>query len=318
MMRTYERAYNERDKTDSGAYVAEYMRNFLEANRSPASTPNTATCRNCCPASRSTKSTPTRAARFPATPASWWSTPARPRTPARPTGDAAAGGARRGRAGEVIAARGKGRRRRSLMDASRPRRQHRRRKTRDKALGTDPLTLSNGVKVILKPTDFRNDQVLMSAARFGGQSLFDDADIVNARYATPSSPHGPEGLSPLDMRKVLAGKAAAVTHGLGNRLHVVAGTAGATDIETMLQMVWLRFDGVRRDEDLYKSFIGKQIEAGAQPPGAAGRAFGDTVVATLYNNNPRAPRALRPEDFAQHHLDRASRSTASASRAPRA
>jgi zinc protease len=130
--------------------------------------------------------------------------------------------------------------------------------------------------------------------------------MYNARYAdTIVAAMGLKDFSPLDMRKILAGKAAAVSAGLGNNTDVVAGTAGATDIETMLQMVWLKFAGVRRDEDLYKSFIGKQIEAGAQPRLQPGARFGDVLVSTLYGDNPRAPRALRPEDFASIDLDRA-------------
>jgi hypothetical protein len=75
---------------------------------------------------------------------------------------------------------------------------------------------------------FRNDQVLMSAARFGGQSLFDDPGHVQR----PLRRHhrrrmGLKDFSPLDMRKILAGKAAAVSAGLGNYTDVVAGTAGA-------------------------------------------------------------------------------------------
>jgi zinc protease len=73
----------------------------------------------------------------------------------------------------------------------------------------------------------------------------------------------------------------------------------------MLQMVWLKFAGVRRDEDLYKSFIGKQIELARNRAVAAGRPVRRRLVTTLYNNNPRAPRALRPEDFASIDLDRA-------------
>jgi zinc protease len=96
-----------------------------------------------------------------------------------------------------------------------------------------------------------------------------------------------------------------VSAGLGNNTDVVAGTAGATDVETMLQMVWLKFAGVRRDEDLYKSFIGKQTELARNRLSQPGALFGDTVLATLYDNNPRAPRALRPEDINKIDLDRA-------------
>jgi zinc protease len=146
----------------------------------------------------------------------------------------------------------------------------------------------------------------MSAARFGGQSLFDDKDMFSARYAdTIVAAMGLKDFSPLDLRKVLAGKAAAVSAGLGNNTDVVAGTAGASDVETMLQMVWLKFAGVRRDEDLYKSFIGRQMELARNRLSQPGAMFGDTVQATLYGNNPRAPRALRPEDIPRIDLDRA-------------
>jgi zinc protease len=177
----------------------------------------------------------------------------------------------------------------------------------DKALGLTRLTLSNGVKVILKPTDFRNDQVVMSAVRFGGQSVFGDKDILNARYANAIvSSMGLKDLTPLDMGKVLAGKAASVNVGLGSYTDYVGGSAGAGrgDIETMLQLVWLRFAGVRRDEDLYRSFIGKQVELARNRLAQPGARFGDTVAATLYNNNPWAPRALTPDEFSRLSLDR--------------
>jgi zinc protease len=175
----------------------------------------------------------------------------------------------------------------------------------DKRLGLTHLTLSNGVKVILKATDFRNDQVVMSAARFGGQSLYGDADIVNARYASAIvASMGVKDYSPLDLSKVLAGKAAAVTMGLSGYSEVLGASSGATDIETMLQLLWLRFDTVRRDDDLFKSFIGKQVEAARNRLAQPGARFGDTVVSALYNNHPRAPRPLRPEEFGQISLER--------------
>jgi zinc protease len=175
----------------------------------------------------------------------------------------------------------------------------------DKALGLTTLTLSNGVKVVLKPTDFNNDQVLMGATRFGGQGLFDDKDILNARFAnTIVESMGIKDLAPLDVGKVLAGKAASVRTSIGTYTDNVAGAAGASDVETMLQMVWLRFGGVRRDENLYKSFIGKQMEFARNRLSQPAAVFGDTVQAALYNNHPRAPRALKPEEYSQLSLDR--------------
>ncbi|HEX8038489.1 MAG TPA: pitrilysin family protein, partial [Chryseosolibacter sp.] len=74
------------------------------------------------------------------------------------------------------------------------------------ALGLTTLALSNGVQVMLKPTDFKNDQVILSATRFGGQYNYDPTERVNAEYAAALvSQMGIGNFSPLDLRKVLAG-----------------------------------------------------------------------------------------------------------------
>jgi zinc protease len=305
VMRTYERAYNERDKTDSGAHAAEYIRNFLEGESIPGIENEYRYATELLPGitvdeinAYARRTIPQDSGKLVI-----YTGPAK-EDAALPTGEqllAAVSSAERREVKahdeKAVAA--------QLMD-KRPSPGSIVGESRDERLGTTRLVLSNGVKVILKPTSFRNDQVLMSAARFGGQSLFDTKDMYNARYAdTIVAAMGLKDFSPLDMRKILAGKAAAVSAGLGNNTDVVAGTAGATDVETMLQMVWLKFAGVRRDEDLYKSFIGKQMELARNRAAQPGAQFGDVLVSTLYGDNPRAPRALRPEDFASIDLDRA-------------
>jgi zinc protease len=305
MMRTYERVYNERDKTDSAVHASEYMRNFLEGESIPGIENEYRYVSELLPGitldeinAYARRTIPLDSGKLVV-----YTGPAK-QDAAVPTGAqllAAVSAAERrdvkARDEKAVAAR--------LMDQP-PAAGSIVEEIRDEQLGTTRLVLSNGVKVILKPTSFRNDQVLMSAARFGGQSLFDTKDMLNARYAdTIVAAMGLKDFSPLDMRKILAGKSAAVSAGLGNNTDVVAGTAGATDIETMLQMVWLKFAGVRRDEDLYKSFIGKQIELARNRASQPGAQFGDVLVSTLYGNNPRAPRAPRPEDFASINLDRA-------------
>ena len=175
----------------------------------------------------------------------------------------------------------------------------------DPALGLTRLTLSNGVKVILKPTDFRNDQVVMSAVRFGGQSLFDDKDILNARYANAIvGTMGVASFAPLEVQKILAGKAASVSIGLNNYTEGIAGSAGSTDIETMLQLVYLKMTAVRRDENLFKSYIARQAEAARINMAQPESVFREAVVSTIYDNNPRVPKVPRPEDFAKLSLDR--------------
>jgi zinc protease len=178
--------------------------------------------------------------------------------------------------------------------------------TEDKRLGLTTLMLSNGVKVILKPTDFRNDQVMIAANRYGGESLFDAPDILNARYAsTIAASMGTGAYSPLELAGILAGKSASAGASLNNYTEGVRGSSGGSDIETMLQLVYLKFAGVRRDVALFESLKGKQIEAARNAMLQPDAVFDDTLAATLYNNHPRVPRVPRPEDFAKVDLDRA-------------
>jgi zinc protease len=305
MLRTYERIWNERDKTDSAVYASEYMRHFLEGEGIPGIEAEYRYVKELLPGigvdeinAYAKRTIPENSGKLVV-----YTGPTKSEAPL-PTGEqllaaVAAAEKQEVRAHDEKAVASK------LMDRP-PAPGSIVGESRDAHLGLTRLTLSNGVKVILKPTTFRNDQVLMSAARFGGQSLFDDKDMFNARYAdTIVAAMGLKDFSPLDLRKVLAGKAAAVSAGLGNNTDVVAGSAGASDVETMLQMVWLKFAGVRRDEDLYKSFIGRQMELARNRMAQPGAMFGDTVLSALYGNNPRAPRALRPEDIAHIDLDRA-------------
>ncbi len=178
--------------------------------------------------------------------------------------------------------------------------------TEDKRLGLTTMLLSNGVKVILKPTDFRNDQVLLSAARHGGQSLYGEADIINSRYASAvAGAAGTGTLSPLDLRKVLAGKAASVGSSLGAYNDTVGGSSGSTDVEAMLQLLYLKFTSVRRDPELFQSWLGKLTESTRNALAQPEVVFQDAVTKALYNDNPRVPRVPRPEDLARLDMDRA-------------
>ncbi|MFC5510509.1 M16 family metallopeptidase [Massilia jejuensis] len=304
MLRSYERLYNEREKTSSGAYVAEYLRHFLQQEPIPGIAAEYRYATEMLPGvtldelnSFARRTIPTNSGKLVI-----YTGIGRGDTPV-PEGDAllaalaaaeraeVAPHAEKTLATQLLAAPPTGG---SIVSES-----------EDKALGLTTLTFSNGVKAILKPTDFRNDQVVMSAARFGGQSLYGDADILHARYANAIvASMGLKDYSPLDLSKVLAGKAAAVTMGVAAYSDVLGASSGATDIETMLQLLWLRFDAVRRDEDLFKSFVGKQVEAARNRLAQPGARFSDTVTAALYGDHPRAPRPLRPEQFGQLDLDR--------------
>lgn len=302
LMRNYEQAWNERAKSDSASYAAEYIRNFLQDEAIPGIDAEYRYVKELVPGITLDEMNAYAHQTIPAESGKLVLYTGAGKQDA-PTGEqllATVAEAAR----TVVAPRDEKLLATSLMQRpAKPGKivaeEH------DKALGLTRLSLSNGVKVILKPTDFRNDQVVLSAARPGGQSLFPDRDILNSRFSNAIvASMGNGDFTPLDLRKILAGKAAGVTVGLGSYLDVIAGSSGATDIETMLQLLWLKFAGVRRDEDLFHAYIDKQAEIARNSSTLPSRRFGDAVVSALFNDHPRAPRSLDPEEYATIDLDR--------------
>ena len=176
----------------------------------------------------------------------------------------------------------------------------------NKELGFTELMLSNGVKVIFKQTDFKNDQIVMAATRFGGQSLYDQKDYFNAAYATAVvGQMGVKDFSPMDLRKTLSGKTANASPQLGSITEGIRGQSGTADLEIMLQLVYLYFTQPRKDEALFASFVSKQQAMVQNMMSNPQTVFQDSVQKILYNNHPRAPRFPKPDDFSKINLDRA-------------
>jgi zinc protease len=176
----------------------------------------------------------------------------------------------------------------------------------NKEIGVTELTLSNGVRVILKPTDFKNDQVVMNASRFGGQYLFDPKERFNAEFAaTVVTQMGVGQFSPVDLRKVLAGKTATVAPRLGAISESLGGQCSAIDVETMLQLTYLYFTQPRKDDDLFKSFISKQQALYQNMAADPQFTFQDSIISTLYKNHPWAPKLPKPENFGMINQERA-------------
>ncbi|MCU7551027.1 insulinase family protein [Chitinophagaceae bacterium LB-8] len=172
-------------------------------------------------------------------------------------------------------------------------------------LGTIDLTLSNGITVTLKPTAYKNDQVLMDAWRWGGFHQFSLADKDNAKYAASIvSQMGVKDLSPTDLKKFLSGKTASVYPYLNNHEEGIEGSSSVKDFETFLQLTYLYFTQPRKDEGLFKSFVTKQkssVQFLRQNP----RAFyQDTLTKIIYQNNPWTEAFPTEETFDKLNLDR--------------
>lgn len=162
-------------------------------------------------------------------------------------------------------------------------------KTEQGMFGSTILTLSNGVRVILKPTDFKADEVRMKAFSPGGTSLFDDKDILQFTLISQiASLGGLSNFNSVDLDKVLAGKMASADAQVNSLTEGLSGSCSPKDLETMLQLTYLRFTAPRMDQEAFTSFITRNKAALANQEADPMTAFSDSINVALYNHHPRA------------------------------
>ena len=162
-------------------------------------------------------------------------------------------------------------------------------KTEQGMFGSTILTLSNGVRVILKPTDFKADEVRMKAFSPGGTSLFDDTDILQFTLISQIASLGGLGnFNSVDLDKVLAGKMASADAQVNSLTEGLSGSCSPKDLETMLQLTYLRFTAPRMDQEAFTSFITRNKAALANQEADPMTAFSDSINVALYNHHPRA------------------------------
>ena len=173
-------------------------------------------------------------------------------------------------------------------------------------LGTTEFTLSNGVTVTLKHTDFKNDQVLMSAVRPGGKNNYGIEDKYNAEYMIPViSSMGVGNFSPVDLKKSLSGKTVNVSPSFGAISEGISGSSSLKDVETMFQLTNLYFTSPRMDTGLFRSFVQKNKSQLAFLSANPQVAFIDSFYNVLYHHSPLAPVAIpKPAYFDQINPDR--------------
>jgi zinc protease len=161
--------------------------------------------------------------------------------------------------------------------------------TKNALLGTTEYKLSNGVTVTLKPTDFKNDQIVMGATRPGGKDNYGLADKYNAEYMTAvTGAMGLGAFSPTDLSKALAGKTVSVSPVFTSISDGFRGNSSVKDLTTMFQLTYLQCTAPRGDTALFRAFVKRNklqfAMIGANPQAA----FVDTMYKTLFNNNPLA------------------------------
>lgn len=177
--------------------------------------------------------------------------------------------------------------------------------TEDQALGVTTLTLSNGVKVLLKPTDFSKDAVQMLAVRSGGRSVFADADRKAARFASDmQKAMGVGSYSPSDLQRVLAGKGVGYGAALGGYAEQLGGGSRSSDLEAVLQLNYLTITNPRRDENLFRAFVNRSAETVRNRSAMPEVRFAEARQLAVYGNHPQLELSPKPADFESINLDR--------------
>jgi len=157
------------------------------------------------------------------------------------------------------------------------------------ALNLTELTLSNGVKVVLKPTDFKNDEIRFNGFSAGGTSLYTDADYDNAANAAAlMSRFGLGKLNPVQLSKVLNGKVVNVAPGISTRSQTISGVAAPADLETALQLAYLEITQPRKDSLIYNNTINSAKETVTNRNVDPNSVFADTISYVMGNYSYRA------------------------------
>ena len=177
--------------------------------------------------------------------------------------------------------------------------------SKDAALGTTNLTLSNGITVTLKPTDFKNDEIQMDSWRWGGHHVYPIADKMNAeKAATLVQSMGVKDFSPTDLRKFLAGKTVQVTPYISADDEGIEGRSSVKDLETFFQLVHIYFTQPRKDAALFQNYVSSQKSIMENMKSIPQAYFSDTLSKVVYNNHPYTPIMETAASFDQLNLDR--------------
>ena len=171
--------------------------------------------------------------------------------------------------------------------------------------GYTELTLSNGVKVVLKKTDLKKDQVLLSGEGFGGSALYDVKERANIQlFDDVVEASGLAGFSHTELIKALAGKIAGASLSMSTQRTNINGSSTPNDVETMLQLVYLYMTGdIKKDQqsvDQLMQTLEVQLKNRLLQPEAV---FGDSLNLTLTCHNPRF-KNIGVEDLKDVNYDR--------------
>ena len=159
--------------------------------------------------------------------------------------------------------------------------------TKNDKIGVTTLALSNGVKVVLKPTDFKNDQVIFTSFAKGGASLASNDDFISAENANLIAQSGVGDFNPTQLTKYLAGKTASAGAYIDDLYQGFSGSASPKDLETAFQLIYARATNPRKDAEIFNKNISDFKVITANKGSNPSSVFADTVQAVMANYHKR-------------------------------
>lgn len=151
-------------------------------------------------------------------------------------------------------------------------------------------TLSNGIKVVFHPTEFKADEILMQAFSKGGYSQVKTEDLPSAQVATyVIGKSGIGRFNATQLQKALTGKTVSLEPEISENIERLRGASSVKDLETMLQLTYLHFTAPRRDEQAFETLMGLLQNQLLNRDKNPKNAFGDSVQVMANNHSERAP-----------------------------
>ena len=170
--------------------------------------------------------------------------------------------------------------------------------------GYTELTLSNGATVVLKQTDLKKDQVILRGEGFGGSALYGEKDFANIKmFDDAVEASGLGNFSHTELEKALAGKIASASLSLGTNRQYINGSSTPKDVETMLQLVYLYFTNIAKDQKSYDNLIQTTEVALKNRLLQPENVFSDSLTATMTDHNLR-DKTLEVADLQKVSYDR--------------
>lgn len=172
-------------------------------------------------------------------------------------------------------------------------------------IGVTEWTLSNGVRVIVKPTDFEKDSVMITATSPGGEAMASNKDYVNARFADQLARIGGVGDFDADtLEKVLAGKQVRASAQIGETTEGITANGSVKDLETLMQLIHLEITAPRKDEQQFAIWKQNTLEQLQNQLRSPEFQFYRDAAAAEWKNNPRRTFPT-PDDVNKVDLDKA-------------